>query len=253
MSKPRIVAAVTAYNEQASIAGVLTVLTQCPSISIVQVVDDGSTDSTAEIAKRYPVQLISLPQRVPVGEAIMHHLTTLQDDDFIFWCDADLNNLSVEHIESTIANFFQKQVSQSINVKRIPIPILRDIYGIREWLIFMFGSISGERMIPKKLFADAIQICKQSGCMHLMKGYGIVMFLNWYCRKHGNGTCMSYSPEIGHAQKYEKWGKQASREMISEWIQFIHVWICIRILAFRGRFSQANTTCTGSHISTDPR
>lgn len=232
----RIVATVTAYNEEATIAGVLTTLLQCPSITHVQVVDDASTDATAEIVAGFPVALIRLPTRVPVGEAIMHHLPPLQDDDLLFWCDADLRHMTVQHVESTIANYFQRGVLQSISVKRIPLPGLRKLVGLRECLVHLFGAISGERLIQKQHFQQAIQVCQQARCPELLTGYGIVLFLNWFCRKHGRGSAMLYHPEIEHRQKYQKWsGRAVWWEMVKEWLQFAKVWLKIRYLSMLGR------------------
>jgi Glycosyltransferases involved in cell wall biogenesis len=45
----KVAAIVPAYNEAARIAGVLEVLLQCPQLHEILVVNDGSTDNTAEV------------------------------------------------------------------------------------------------------------------------------------------------------------------------------------------------------------
>jgi glycosyltransferase involved in cell wall biosynthesis len=46
----KVAAIVPAYNEATRIEGVLQVLLQCPQLHEILVVNDGSTDNTAEVA-----------------------------------------------------------------------------------------------------------------------------------------------------------------------------------------------------------
>jgi polyisoprenyl-phosphate glycosyltransferase len=48
----KVAAIVPAYNEATRIEGVLQVLLQCPQLHEILVVNDGSTDNTAEVAAR---------------------------------------------------------------------------------------------------------------------------------------------------------------------------------------------------------
>jgi len=233
---PRIVATVTAYNEAETIGGVIETLLRCPSIGRVQVVDDGSTDDTARIAAGFPVDLVRIPERVPVGQAIVRHLETVADDELVFWCDADLVGLEVEHVESTVRAHRELGVSQSISVKRVPWRGLRDVPLLKGALIRFFGSISGERLIAKETFERALRACRASGHPSLMTGYGIVIFLNWYCRRYGHGTHMLYHPERSHRRKEVKWGRWAFFERVSEWTQFVVVWLRMRWLWHTGSF-----------------
>jgi glycosyltransferase involved in cell wall biosynthesis len=70
MSPQRALIAIPAFNEQESIASVLqSVLRYYPAQQIV-VVDDGSTDNTASIAKSFSVTVIQLPFNMGVGGAM---------------------------------------------------------------------------------------------------------------------------------------------------------------------------------------
>jgi glycosyltransferase involved in cell wall biosynthesis len=66
----RVLVVMPAYNESASIAVVLAeVLESLPDADVL-VVDDGSRDDTAAIARRFPVQVASYPFNVGVGGAM---------------------------------------------------------------------------------------------------------------------------------------------------------------------------------------
>ena len=66
----RRVAIVPAYNEEASIAGVVgELLAYDPGLRVV-VVDDGSTDRTADLARAAGAKVISLPFNLGIGGAV---------------------------------------------------------------------------------------------------------------------------------------------------------------------------------------
>ena len=68
----------------------------------------------------------------------------------------------------------------------------------------------------------------------MMRGYGIVLFLNWYARVYGGGSEVCYFDTLRQRQKYQKWktGNPVG-QMIRQWGEFIRVWIKIRANAGR--------------------
>lgn len=229
-SELKVVALVTAYNEESTIGEIVDVLKQCPSIDQVQVVDDGSTDKTREEALAREIKVISLEERVPVGQAIMHHLTEIDQECILLWCDADLIGLKPEYMETLIRRFRKEEVTQSLSSRGVPLDwpnVLRG-WPIRQLWTAAFGPITGERAILRSDFVKAIELSKTLNWAEMMRGYGIVLFLNWYGQAFGNGQVISYFDQLRQRQKYEKWGRQSSREMVMQWIQFGLVWIKIR-------------------------
>ena len=83
-----IVAIVPALNEEDSIAHVVLSLRRA-GIACVRVVDNGSTDRTAEIARDAGAEVLNEPQR-GYGAACWRGLTHLPGEaDWILFCDAD--------------------------------------------------------------------------------------------------------------------------------------------------------------------
>lgn len=70
MAAPRDLVAIPAWNEERSIAHVIAKVRQHRPNADVLVVNDGSTDATAEVARGAGAQVISLPFNVGVGGAM---------------------------------------------------------------------------------------------------------------------------------------------------------------------------------------
>ena len=66
----RVTCLLPAYNEAPRIGAVLDVVTRHPLIHEVIVIDDGSTDATANVAARKGVTLILMPQNGGKSRAI---------------------------------------------------------------------------------------------------------------------------------------------------------------------------------------
>lgn len=70
MNTQRILIAIPAFNEEESLDSVLKSTLELYPRKCVLVIDDGSTDSTGNIARRYGVRLIQLPFNMGVGGAM---------------------------------------------------------------------------------------------------------------------------------------------------------------------------------------
>lgn len=93
---------IPAYNEEERISAVLEVVTKTPLVDEIIVVDDGSTDGTAEIIKRYlGIKLVSRESNGGKGAALKSGIETT-DADVLVFLDADLVGLTPQHIQDLI-------------------------------------------------------------------------------------------------------------------------------------------------------
>jgi len=94
-------AIVPAYNEAERIGAVLWPLRHAPSVGEVIVVDDGSTDGTAAVARSFGVKVISLPVNCGKSVALDRGVQQARYETLLF-LDADLVGLRPDHIERMI-------------------------------------------------------------------------------------------------------------------------------------------------------
>lgn len=73
-SGARVLAVIPAFNEGKSLAGVISEMAALADPPDVLVVDDGSSDDTAEVAKRLGARVLSLPYNCGIGATVQSGL-----------------------------------------------------------------------------------------------------------------------------------------------------------------------------------
>ena len=131
---------IPAYNEGKRIAQVLDVATKHPDFAQVIVVDDGSLDDTASIARAFPITLISYKKNRGKSYAVQQGLKTAKHN-WVCFLDADLQGLTLSDITNLTAPIKQDRADVSISLR-----------GNAPWFSHWFGIdyISGERVYHKK-------------------------------------------------------------------------------------------------------
>lgn len=89
---PKVLIIIPAYNESEAISGVLNALREQTPEYDVLVVNDGSTDNTAQVVKRHPgVNLVQLPFNMGIGSTVQtgYKYAVQNGYDIAVQCDAD--------------------------------------------------------------------------------------------------------------------------------------------------------------------
>ena len=163
-AKPRVVAVIPCCNTESRITEVVT--KALPYVDQVIVVDDGSTDHTAEIAKRSGVDVISHERNMGYGAAIITGFKEAQrkDNDIIVIIDGDGQHNPSEIpllLEPLLGGEADLVIGSRFLSNDHNMPSYRN-FGIKviTWLWNVFSKIkvsdsqSGFRAYNKTLFKD---------------------------------------------------------------------------------------------------
>ncbi len=186
----KISAIVPSFNEEERIEPVLKTLTKTSILDEVIVINDGSTDQTFAIAKKYPVKLIDNKKNLGKGQSMAKAVNQSQGE-IIFFCDADISGLNEELIEKIIQPV--KEGSLEMNV------LMRDRIShhlpIIKWFVPKLG---GERALTRKLWEMTPKEYK--------KHFEIETALNFYARRYGKDFDYFVSKEVSQVVKEKKYG-----------------------------------------------
>ena len=166
---PTISAIIPAHNESQTICGVIEPLLGHLLIDEIFVVDDGSTDDTAERARSMGVTVISLPSIRGKASAMSRGVRAARNEIVLF-CDADIIGLTPEM------------------VTRIVTPVTSDDYGMyvairgrkTYWanrLLHFTPILGGERVLTKTLWNRVPRTYK--------KNFQVEIALNFFAKHLG--------------------------------------------------------------------
>lgn len=113
----KVSAIVAALNEGPRIADVVKTLRSCCEIDEILVVDDGSTDDTAETAMKAGARVLSLPFNIGKGGAVAKGLEMTRGE-IVLLVDADLIGLTKKHLKDLIGPVRSKEADMTIGVFR---------------------------------------------------------------------------------------------------------------------------------------
>lgn len=182
---------VPAYNEADRIGAVLSPLTRCPFVDEVIVIDDGSDDGTAAVARRYPVTVISLPENRGKAAALDEGVGTARNDILLF-LDADLVGLKEEHVRRLVSAYVPGQVDMVVGVfsnGRMNTDLAQKINPFA----------SGQRVVSKALWERAKENVSEMN-------YGIEIALSRLAAKEGWKSEKVKLDGVTHILKEEKRG-----------------------------------------------
>jgi len=182
---------ICAYNEEPRIDTVLKAVSGHPAITEIIVVNDGSTDGTAQKATSYEgVRVISHPRNIGKTAAIITGIEAAQYELLMF-LDADLINIDSNDITLLARPVLDGKSDISISLKQNSLSIMKFV-GL--------DFCSGERVFSKTLFANKLQE------MRTLSRFGAEVFLNRIVIKDHLRISVVRWNKVSHARKSEKIG-----------------------------------------------
>lgn len=188
----RVSAVIAAYNEEDTIAEVLTALQRSPLIDEIIVVSDGSTDRTVEISRSFDVRTIALRENQGKGCAMRLGVAHAVNDVF-FFVDGDMLNVQEAHIESLVRPVLQRRCDMNVGIRHRG-PVL-DFFHLK----VHFGPVlSGIRVMRREVF--------ESVPAQFMERFKIETALNYFCGRNGYRQWNTVIYDLGHVIKEHKRG-----------------------------------------------
>lgn len=142
MNLPRVSAIVAAYNEAERIGAVLEVLSNTPILDEIIVVDDGSTDSTKQVAQRFGrVTVIAHDENRGKAAAMQSGVERAQGE-ILFFCDADLLNLTPEMVTQIVEPVVKGVCDMSLGIAS----------DYTQKTVLLISELSGQRAVTRELW-----------------------------------------------------------------------------------------------------
>lgn len=178
------------YNEADRVGPVLDALQGHELIDEIIVIDDGSTDNTAEVlGRRRGINFISLDKNRGKSYAVAHGLS-LARNDLVVMVDSDLVGLNPKNITDLIEPVIENQADIAISLRSNSLAIFR-------WLGMDF--VSGERVFHKTLLPDLTKLSS-------LKSYMIESYMNQLIVKNKLRIKVVDLKNVIHPMKFAKIG-----------------------------------------------
>jgi hypothetical protein len=190
MSSVRVSAVVPAHNEEPTIAGVVRPLLAHPQIDEVIVVDDGSTDGTAECARAAGATVVSMPENGGKAAAMARGVRAARHD-IIFFSDGDLTGLSQEIVARVVTPVTSGGYDMFVGIRG------RKTYWANRLLHFT-PILGGERALTRALWNQVPPSYK--------KNFQIEIALNFFAKLNGHRMGFTVVHGLGQVIKEKKRG-----------------------------------------------
>ena len=197
-----ITAIVAAFNEERTIAEVLTALTRSPLIDEVIVVSDGSSDDTVRISRSFEgVRTVAVRENRGKGYA-MRVGVDYASNDILFFADGDMLNITDAMIESLVMPVLRNECDMNIGVRHRG-PVLDFLH-----LKMQCGPVlSGIRVMRRDVFENVPA--------QYQAHFKIEAALNCFCSRARLRQQHTVIYDLGHLTKESKrgWGEG----LLSRW------------------------------------
>jgi glycosyltransferase involved in cell wall biosynthesis len=219
--KIRVAVIIPAYNEDKTIADVVSVAKASDLVDEVVVVSDGSTDKTVAKAKKAGAdKILELPGKGGKGAALLAGVAATKAEIIVF-LDADLRGFHVSHIK--------KLVEPVIRGQKVMATGLRDRGKFFSKLERHLPLIGGERALQRFVIEN---IPKK-----YLQGFMVEIALNYYCRSRGLPYGGVFLRGLNMRKKMQKVGVlRGLGQYIKMYFQVAKAMMIVRLAHKRGKF-----------------
>ena len=182
---------IPAYNEEKRIGSVLEAAAEADLLSETIVVDDGSTDRTAEVAEEYEVKVIVLAENRGKGGAMQAGIAAAEAE-IVAFSDADIIGLTPAHFNLLI---------EPLLVDPELVMTVGKFSGGRlrtDWSQNLVPAISGQRAI-RRTFIKGLPDLEDAR-------FGVEMLITRYAKSTNAKTCEVILEDLTQIMKEEKLG-----------------------------------------------
>lgn len=191
-AKPSIAILIPAFNEAPRIGAVLEPACAYEPADEILVVDDGSTDGTADAVAAFErAKLIRTPRNLGKGGALQVGLDAL-DADIVCMIDADLLGLTAKHLDALISPLLENS-----NVTAT----LGYFSGGRkrtDWAQQIARSWSGQRAVRREFYKSLPDLTDSR--------YGVEMIITKHAKTTGANVTEVALPNVTQVMREEKVG-----------------------------------------------
>ena len=195
---------ISARNEATTVAEVVIAARACRFTREVVVVDDGSTDGTAEVALAAGAKVVRRETATGSKAHAMDVGVASTDADAILFCDADVVGLRGSHLDDICRPYVEGRAAMSVGWFD---------YGMLNPLVRRLPPTSGERIVPRWVW-DAVHPAKRTG-------YSIEIMINEVIAEGRLPTTVRIMPGVTHRTKRHKLG--ARKGYRETWRMFWHL------------------------------
>jgi len=181
---------IPAFNEEPTISGIVEAVKQNKYIDEIIVVDDGSSDTTAQRAKNSGATVITLEKNQGKAGAMNQGIKAAHNR-IICFLDGDIRGITSEVVAALVLPVLKGEC-------RMFIGILARKSNLANSLLPHLPKLGGCRTIYKELWYAIPD--------RLKKKYQIEMVLNFYAKKLGHKTEIKIFDELYQEPKEKKWG-----------------------------------------------
>ncbi|MEK7611862.1 MAG: glycosyltransferase family 2 protein [Patescibacteria group bacterium] len=184
-----ISAIIPAFNEESTIAEVVTSVIGHPDVNEVIVVNDGSTDTTEARAREAGAKVITLTKNKGKGESMEVGVRSAKNDIILFM-DADVTGFTHEKISRIINPVINGRYKMFVGVRARSIIFFNRYFRL-------FPILSGERALVKSLWYEVP--------LNDKRGFKIEIALNYASKQTDLGMGFTLIGGIKHLIKEKKY------------------------------------------------